>query len=92
MTDKQKRRVVLKALTVVGTMPARHHKDGRETQEHIEKLVRQYDESLNVTKDELISSRYIDKSTHKWTNILCVGAYEAVSSPSDRAQRKLFAG
>lgn len=51
MTNEQKRRVVLRVLTVIGAVPARHHKDDRETQENIEKLVRQYDESLNVTKE-----------------------------------------
>ena len=51
MTNEQKRRVVLRALTVVGAVPARHYRGDRETQEHIEKLVRQYDESLNVSKE-----------------------------------------
>ena len=52
MTNEQKRRVVLRVLTVVDTsMPARHHRGDRETQKHIEELMRQYDESLNVTKE-----------------------------------------
>jgi len=51
MTNEQKRRVVLRALTAVDTTPVRHRRGGRETQKHIEKLVRQYDESLNDTKE-----------------------------------------
>ena len=51
MTNEQKRRVVLRALTAVDTTPVRHRRDDRETQEHIEELVRHYDESLNDTKE-----------------------------------------
>lgn len=50
MTDEQKRRVVLKALTAAGNPPMYRHRYAGETQKRAKELMRQYDESLNVTK------------------------------------------
>ena len=51
MTDEQKRRVVLRALSEIDAPPLHRCRHTGESQERVEELMRQYDESLSVTKE-----------------------------------------
>ena len=51
MTDEQKRRVVLRALSETDVPPLHRCRHTGESQERVEELMRQYDESLSVTKE-----------------------------------------